>query len=201
VGTYLIQYAVDLGKLTAAWGSNSKSIANKAIAGADVANNTSWFAKQIAAGAPTLDVAITEVVAGKVTRKKHAFQYVYAVEALCRSLGTAVGDELKVGEWIEELIDPLLEQVKSRDFCTIMALHKPKLPLPIPKPTEVPFVTQLTAVEVMPVLGAFSRIEARVKAEPVDEDVREDFDYVMLEIKERLRGATKRRRGLVSFLY
>jgi hypothetical protein len=201
MGLYLWSYAVDLEKLGAVFGSRRRALANKVIAQADVEDNASWFEDAIAEGAPRLDQAITEIIDGKITKKQNAFQYVYATKELCRVLGTVVGDELKAGEWIEKVLDPLLKKVRAKDFHKLMHLNTLKLPLPIPKPKDVPWVTTLQPAEVATMLGALARVEARATTEKLRADHREALDFVLPELTGRLRGASKRRRGLVTFLY
>jgi hypothetical protein len=200
VGTYLWSYAVDLETLASAFGSGDELLARRAIKTGDVAHNTEWFEDQIAKGAPRLDEAIHEIIAGKLTKKKHAFQYTYACEALCRVIGASVGDELKMGGWIEELADPLLKKVKSKDFCHLLHLHKERPPIKIPK-CDSPFVSYLTLAEVNGAIGSFARVEMRVENEELAADARGAVDFVLQELDTRLRGATRRRSGLVSFMY
>jgi len=230
MGTYLSSYAVDLDKLAAVFASHDQRLLKRVTADKErIAHNTDWFAKQIAAGAPTLEFAIAEVIAGKITRAKttvvahakargkttpkkkastsvdHSFQYVYALERICDVVGTAVGDELKIGGWIEETLDPLLKKVKARDFCRMMGLHgKPKPPIPIPTPKDYPFCSSLSPAEVIAARDAFVRLEKHVRtatAKEVTDDQRELLEFVIPEMKSRLVPTAKKSRGMVVFLY
>jgi hypothetical protein len=201
MGTYLWSCAVDLDKLSKAFGSKNKALARKAIVKVDVEDNAKWFSHHIEKGAPRLDQAIQEIIDGKVTAPKHAFQYVYALEAIAKVLGTPVGDELKMGMWIEELLDPLLKKVGGKPFCKAMGLDKPKAPMPIPKTKVEPFCGTLTPAEIAPFLGALARVKLRAKKEPPDAEWGDTLDYVLGELNARLGGASKRRRGLVNLLY
>jgi hypothetical protein len=201
MGTYLWSYAVDLARLRQVFGSKDRALARRTIKNARVEDNASWFADEIEAGAPPLDRAISEIIDGKLTAKKYAFQYVYALERLCGTIGKCVGDELKVGGWIEEHLDPLLDKVKAKDFCHLMHLHAAALPMRIPAAKDFPFCSSMTVDEVNRAHGAFKRLELRLKTEPLDREMKEGIDYVMNEMRERLGGATRRRSGLVNFLY
>lgn len=201
MGTYIWSYAVDLPKLAAVWRSNSKSLVRRAIAAADVKGNAEWFADEIAEGAPTLEQAITEVAAGKLTRKKHVFQYVYAVESFAKVLGTGVGDELKVGEWIEDIYDPLARKVKGKQFDYAMGLHPDRLPVPIPKPKEEPYCSSLPPAGVKAMLVTVERMKAKSKTDEPDGDTQDTLEYVFAELDARLKGAARKRRGLVHFMY
>jgi hypothetical protein len=201
VGTYLSTYAVDLEKLAAAFGSKSKALVRRAVAGPHVDDNASWFKRQIEAGAPRLDQAITELVDEKITKPKHGFQYVYGIEALARVLGASVGDELKMGSWIDDILDPLLKKVGGKPFCKAMHLDVQKLPMRVPTPKEEPFCTALPPADVATFLGALARVATRIGKDPPDVETAETLDYVLGELNTRLRGASRRRRGLVSFLY
>jgi len=66
--------AIDLKKLTAAFGSKDAKLeaALKKKFKSDITENAEWFADEIAKGAPTLDRAISEIIAGTVPKKsKH----------------------------------------------------------------------------------------------------------------------------------
>jgi hypothetical protein len=201
VGTYISSYAVDLGRVARAWGSHDTRLVNRAIAGARCDRNAASFAEEIAEGAPRLDEAIRELVDGKITKRRYGFQYVYALEALCRALGKQVGDELKIGRWIELIIDPRLKKVKARGFERLFHIDVIALPVKLPKPSSYPLASSMTRAEVKIARDAFERLARLVDEEDPKVDVRDTIDYVLAEVRARLGGAARRRSGLVHFLY
>lgn len=107
-----------------------------------------------------------------------------------------------MGGWIEKTLDPQLKKVKAKDFCTLMHLHEAARPIKqVPEADDFPFCSSMTPTEVNIALGAFARLKKRFEVEPPDEDEQDGFEFVMAEMNDRLRGATRRRCGLVNFLY
>jgi hypothetical protein len=89
-------YAIDLKKLAAAAGSKDKKleVALKKKFADDYAENSEWFEDDIGKGAPTLERAVSEMIAGAMPKKsKHGFQYGYALEKLVQHFGKRIDED------------------------------------------------------------------------------------------------------------
>jgi hypothetical protein len=72
---------------------------------------------------------------------------------------------------------------------------------PSRKPTTYPYVTSLQPAEIATMTGALARVAIRAKTEKLRPAQRDALDYVVGDLSLRLKGASRRRRGLVTFVY
>lgn len=186
-------YAVDLEKLKAVWGSADDKVKNalKKKLADDITENDETWAEQIASeGVPSTETALDDIFAGKATKRKHGFQYGYALEIICRHLGKRV-DDLDM-TWVDELIDPLLKKHKKPNAQKL--LGSGSFPMPIPKPADFPEIGTIDAAG-MTALGA--------ALDAIEEDAEDDDDAT--EVIEELRGwlasAKKAKKQIVWFIY
>jgi hypothetical protein len=188
-------YAVDLAKLKALWGSADAKLDAKLAKqhAADYRDKDEWFDHYIAKGAPTFATAMTEVLAGKATQKKHGFMYGYAIEQLCRHLGARVDKESLT--WFDEVLDPLLKKAKQPKLAKLLC--RGIFPMPIPKPGDFPEIGTIDTKA-----GA-ALIKAMTAIAPLAAD--DDTGYGPKMLIEEVRGwvtrAQKRKRQVVWFLY
>lgn len=152
--------------------------------------NSQWFAKEIAAGAPTLDQALERIIAGKIPRAEHGFQYGYAVELLCIHLGTRIDQESL--SWFDEQLDPLLQ--RARKASTGELLGRGKLPFAIPAAKDFPQIGALDAKGIATLETALADI-APLAAE------KSSAALIIEEVRGWITRASRKKRGIVWFVY
>ncbi len=187
-------YAVDLAKLRAAAGSKNTRLVTAVRAKCErvIESNTTWFAEKIAGGAPTLDAALSEIIAGTTPkRSKHGFQYGYAVEVLTRHFGKRV-DEDELGLGASKAIDPFLARAKRPKLAKL--LKAGTSPIPIPAPADFPVIGTLDEKAMAALLAALAA------AEPL-RDKKVDATGIAVALRSWCARAAKAKRGLVLFAY
>ena len=186
--------AIDLKKLTTAVGSKDKKLeaALKKKFGSDYEENAEWFADEIAKGAPTLERAVAEIIAGTMPKKsKHGFQYGYALEKLALHFGKRI-DEDELGLGSDEAIEKALKKAKQPAF--------PKLtknlvyPIPIPPPADFPDISTMTDKDV----AAFAKALDAIKPLIEDDD---DAQEVARAFRSWCTKAQKKKSALMLFAY
>jgi len=176
-------YAVDLAKLRAAPGSKALARAiGKKLEG-ELERNTEWFAADITNGAPTLESALSEIIAGTTPKKsKHGFQYGYAVELLTRHFGVRI-DEDELGYGAHKAIDPFLKKAKQATFDELT--KSGVSPIPIPAIADFPLIGTLDDKAIAALLAALTA------AEPFKDK----------KVDAWCGKARKKKRGIVWFAY
>jgi hypothetical protein len=170
-------FAIDIDRLRAVFGSKDAALvaAVKAKQAAAFARNRKWFGSEIEDGALTLEVALDEIVAGKITGDRSSgFQYGNATELLCVQLG-------------EELESECLGSLTDLELET--GLQTSGSPLPTPAPEDFPEIGFLTSTQVHAEL-------AQLKADHGEDD---DLAEVQGELISHLERATELGTGLVTF--
>lgn len=159
---------------------DATGVVKKHITGVNACRTAAEFA---AAGTPADDLtdeqAVAELVAGVLTRPRNAATYGYALENLCRALGTfldAVGTD----------------QLKSLQLKT--PLSKPRSPVKLPKTTDFPVVSFLDAAEVLAEVGRLRATDLADRSDRENEAERRKF----LRCLEQAAAAG---RGVVGFYY
>lgn len=127
----------------------------------------------------TEDQAIKELIAGKITRRKNAATYGYALENLCRTLGQFLGD---VGT----------DQLRSLKLKT--QLSKVRLPVKVPKSGDFPYISFLEAHEVQDEVARMRVMDLSDAGDPENEAERRQFQQL-------LEQAADRQLGVVGFYY
>jgi len=186
-------FAVDLKKLASVAGSKDARLeaAIRKKFAKRFAENAEWFADDIGAGAPTLDVAVAEIIAGKTPkRSKHGFQYGYAVEVLTQHLGKRI-DEDELGLGAGDAIEPFLKRAKRPSFDKLT--RNGVFPLPIPRPADFPDISTMTPKDIATLAAALDAIAPLVEDDPAKE--------VADALRSWCTRATKRKGGLVLFAY
>lgn len=128
---------------------------------------------------PTDEEAVADLIAGKPPRRGCGHVYGYALEALCRGLGTPLGP---VGtdclRWL---------QVKT-------PLSKKRSPIKLPRIEDFPVISYLDAAETR---GEVERLRSMDLAYPNDPEVEQERRrFLML-----LESAAEQGRGVVGFYY
>jgi len=186
--------AIDLKKVTAAFGSKDAKLeaALKKKLKSDIAENAESFEEEIAKGAPTLDRAISEIIAGTVPKKsKHGFQYGYALEKLVLHFGKRI-DEDELGLGADEEIEKALKKVKLPTFAKLT--KNLVYPIPIPPPADFPDISTMTPTDVAIFASALDSIKPLVEDDDDAEEVREAF-------RSWCTKAQKKKLGLMLFAY
>jgi hypothetical protein len=199
MGYAITAYVVDIGKLRAVVGSKKAALARRTKENNEdrIEENKEWFDSYIEKGAPTLDVAIDEVIAGKPSKKKFGFQYGYAVEVLTADMGKQVDtDYLGIGTF-EECSDLVEDKAASKLLRRVArgcnGLEKPFVA--IPKPADFPGLAALDVAECAAALAA-------VKAIPKEAVKDADIDEESLEqLVDMLAAAKKAKKGIAFFYY
>jgi hypothetical protein len=183
-------YAVDLDVLRKTFGGGDEELYRKLKAkyAKEMIENDEWFDHYLAKGAPPLVVALRELIAGKPARKKHGFQYAYALEMLCKHFGGRI-DEADL-TWFDEALDPLLK--KAKQPSTGKVIGRGVYAVRIPKPADFPEMGTLDAKG----QAALGKVLDAV-GEPEDEDVK----YVTDELRSWLKKAKAKKAGIVWFVY
>jgi|SRR5262245_35673107 len=131
---------------------------------------------------PSVDEAAVDLVEGKVTRPRYAYQYKYALERLCAVLGT------------------LLTAIEGKGgMLTALKLNTPlskeRAPVPLPNAREdFPAIGYLTAAEVE---QEAKRLGGMELSYPKDELIEADRK----ELLRALQKAAKKGLGVVAFYY
>lgn len=121
-------YGVDLERLRAAVGSGDRALLGRIRrAEKDEFLDDDAFIEK---GDLSLGQALEELLDGRLSRPDCGFQYGYAVELLCRGLGTCLASLL----WWE--------------FFESTPMRMTRSPVPIPEPDDYPFIHYMTADEV-----------------------------------------------------
>ncbi len=127
----------------------------------------------------TDDQALGELIAGKITRLRNAPTYGYALENLCRALGTfldAVGTD----------------QLRSLNLKTPLSKTRP--PVKLPKIDEFPYISYLDAEELR---AEVARLRAMDIAYPQDIEVEQERKHFL----QLLENAAEQNRGVVGFYH
>jgi len=186
--------AIDLKKLTAAVGSKDKKLeaALKKKFGSDYEENAEWFADEIAKGAPTLERAVSEMIAGTMPKKsKHGFQYGYALEKLALHFGKRI-DEDELGLGADEAIEKALKKAKQPPFEKLV--KNLVYPIPIPPPADFPDISTMTEKDVAAFAKALDAIKPLIKD---DDDAQEVADA----FRSWCTKAQKKKSALMLFAY
>jgi hypothetical protein len=185
--------AIDLKKLTAAVGSKDKKLeaALKKKFGDDYEENAEWFDDAIKKGAPTLERAVSEIIAGTMPKKsKHGFQYGYALEKLALHFGKRI-DEDELGLGADEAIEKALKKAKQPSFEKLV--KNLVMPIAIPVPNDFPDISTMTEKDVAAFAKALDAIQPLVK----DEDAEE----VRAAFRSWCTKAQKKKKALILFAY
>jgi len=127
----------------------------------------------------TDDQALEELIVGKITQRHNAPTYGYALENLCRSLGT--------------FLDACgTDQLRSLKLKT--PLSKTRLPVKLPKSEDFPYISFLDAQEVR---DEVARLRGMDLADPKDPENEEDRKHFL----QLLEQAVAENRGVVGFYY
>jgi hypothetical protein len=189
-------HAVDLRKIVAAAGSKDKKLeaALKKKFADEYAENGEWFADEIAKGAPTLERAVSEIIAGTMPKKsKHGFQYGYALEKLVDHFGKRI-DEDELGLGADEGIESYLKKAKQPTFEKLTKTGT--FPIPIPAPADFPEISTMTPKDVVAALKSFTAIGKLIKA--ADDD---DAEEIADALKSWCKKAASKKQALVLFAY
>ncbi len=199
-------YVVDIAKVKRTYGSKKPALVDAVVEkhAELVEENAKWFATAIAdEGAPRLGEALREIVDGKCTKKKHGFQYIYALELVCHHFGTPLfGADFINCEFLEALRPVLPKGSPVRKLLSPRnASDRTPALVPIPRQKDA-----------VPGMGVFDRDEcktilATLKANELEEDrtygeftgadLQDGFD----ELKNWFQRAVTARRGLMMFWY
>lgn len=193
-------YMLDVGKLQAIFGSKDMTLLDqlKQRYADRFTGNASYFATEITAGAPSLDQALGEIIAGSIPPEKvgvadrlkatlfgkfhkprFGFQYGYALEVLCLSMGRMVADGDSLGMIAELDIDTLLSEDRQ--------------PIPIPAAADFPSISYVTHQEIEQEWEQVSTAEALSE----DDEFADDRKKLLTCLDE----ARKQKLGLVGFYY
>jgi hypothetical protein len=190
-------YGVDLAKLQPVWGSKNARLAAaiKSKQAEELAGNDEWFSDEIEEGAPSLASALDEIIAGKATKKKHGFQYGYALERLCAHMGKRI-DDSDLSYAFDQNLDPLLKKVKQPRTAKLLCTGV--LPLAIPRPSDFPVIGTIDA----PCMAILARaLDAVEPAIPEDDDDELGIAWVIAELRGWIRRARRSKKAIVWFAY
>jgi hypothetical protein len=124
--------------------------------------------------------ALVELIAGKFTRRECAPQYAYALERVCRTLGSRLANIPGKG------------QLRALKLDT--PLSAPRLPAPLPKYDDFPYVSYLTAAEVQ---HEIERLGSMNLSFPADADI----EAARKTLLKCMKTAAKQEVGIVAFYY
>lgn len=177
-------YAVDLGAVRAAIGSKDAALTEGLLAEFkdELARSDKWFAKKVAAGAPSLATAIAELVDGKPLNETAGFQYGYALELLCRHFG----EQLDIDD-ISFISDLELDTRLNEDH---------RLPITMPKPDDFPSINFLVQDDLK---REIANVKPQVKAD--DDEADEDMKEARESFLDALKQAQESGKDLVIFTY
>jgi hypothetical protein len=185
-------YIVDLDELVGAYGSKNARLV-KAVEKKHsdrIRENAEWFADEVADGAPTLDAAIGEIIDGKCTKKKHGFQYVYALELLSLHLGSG----LFMADWINHgFLEALQASLPTKAVKKLLDPDKAsnmKPPVPIPTPKDG-----------VPGFGMWKAADCKTIADALKGIANEEIDEGLDEMRDWFGRAAKSKRALLMFWY
>lgn len=133
----LVPYSVPLDSIRGFFGSRDPQLCMKieGLFKREIADNASLFRQQIAAGAPTLDVALRQLCAGEATARQFGSQYVYALELLCAHFGGKLRNQSVFpidDEWLLRVVDPVFDAWGIGDFVKFKKLVYGHWPVKIP---------------------------------------------------------------------
>ena len=187
-------YAIDLKKLAKAVGSKDKKLeaALKKKFADEYTESSEWFADAIAKGAPTLERAISEMIAGTMPKKsKHGFQYGYALEKLVMHLGKRIDDD-ELGLGASEVLDKPLKKAKQLPFEKLT--KNLVYPVAMPAPADFPDISTMTEKDVAAFVKALDAIKPLIEK---DDDAREVADA----FRSWCTKAQKKKSALILFAY
>jgi len=193
----IVPYSVPLESVRSFFGSKDPQLCLKieSLFKREIADNASLHRNDIAAGAPTLDVALRQLCAGDASARGFGAQYVYALELLCAHFG----QKLRNGavypiddEWLMRVVDPVFDAWGLGDFVKFKKLVYGHWPLKIPH-AEFP---RGGAVEV----GDLERALAVMQRGALPKFDREIIG-VIGEVRSWLEAAVPKRHGIVCFYY
>ena len=187
-------FAIDLKKLTAAVGSKDTKLeaALKKKYADDYAEHDENFEDEIGEGAPTLERAVSDIIAGKIPKKsKHGFVYGYAVEKLVQHFGTRI-DEDELGLGASKAIDKALKKAKQPPFEKLT--KNLVMPIAIPVPNDFPDISTMTDKDVATFAKALDAIKPLLQGDDGAEEVASAF-------RSWCTKAQKKKSALVLFAY
>ncbi len=193
MGYYVYPFVVDLEAVRAAVGGNDEKLLAAILKKrkTQIADNAESFADEIAAGAPRIEAALADLVAGRKPKTKHGFQYGYALELVCQHLGKALDAADCAGL---ETFEEVGKALKSKPLRAVAkALDGGGTPfVPIPKPADFPGIAACEA-ETCAALA-----EQLKTLDPDEADLDEDE---VDELKAWFKAAKKANKGLAFFFY
>jgi hypothetical protein len=127
----------------------------------------------------TEEEAVEQLIAGKISRRKNAATYGYALENLCRTIGQFLGD---VGT----------DQLRSLKLKT--RLSKVRMPVKLPKNEDFPYISFLEADELQNEVASLRAVDLSDRKDPENAEERKRF-------LQFLEQAADRRLGVVGFYY
>ena len=179
MGYHTSIYAVDLQRLRSAFGSNDTQLLDEIAETCReaFAESNEWFATEIANGALTREAALAELIRGTLSAaESSAFQYGYALETLCRHVGT-------------QLETDMLGEIGGIGLADELATSGP--PVPIPPPDDFPVMGYLTHQQAA---AELHRIAASPPSHP-EPSVR----LAIEQLRSCLEHASRQRVDLVAF--
>ena len=196
----LTGYAVDFERLRSIYGGNDERLLDKILVQRrrDLREmNEDVFADEIRDGRLTLQQALGDIFAGKITDRKSGAQYHYALEQVCQTVGTWFAPSVLsgiAGGWMFETFGPVLEtKWKLKGVLTLKELMEKGPPIPLPEPEEFPAVGSFTPEEVDAALDKLWQVDRT----GVDPEVLEGVG----EIEGWLKTAQKAGVGLITYYY
>jgi hypothetical protein len=193
----LVPYAVPLDALRGFFGSRDPQQCMKieTLFRREIADNAALHRAEVAAGAPTLDVALRHLCAGEASARGFGAQYVYALELLCAHFGHKLRNASVFpidDEWLLRVVDPVFDAWGISDFVKFKKLVYGRWPLKIPH-ADFPRGGAIEADDVERALavmqrGALPRFDREVIG-------------VIGDVRGWLEHAASKRQGLVCFYY
>jgi hypothetical protein len=194
----IVPYVVQLDPLRAFAGAAAPAIVERLTTRfkREIETNALVFKRQIDAGAPTLDRALTEICNGQFAGKSHGSQYAYAVELLCAQYGEKQANQLVYpidDQWVIRMVDPIFQQLGIASSLTMKRLIHGAWPIEVPTSEHLPYGGFLDVDEVYHAVNAMRGVQMP----PFDRDVMN----VIGSVRGWLETAAARRAGLVCFYY
>jgi len=200
MSTTLTGYAVDFDRLKSIYGGNNERLLEKILVQRrrDLREmNEGVLADGIRDGRLTVQQALGDIIAGRITDRKSGAQYHYALEQICQTVGTWFAPSVLsgiAGSWMFETFGPVLEKKwKLKGVLTLQELMEKGPPIPLPEPEDFPAVGSFTPEEVDAALDKLWQVDRT----GVDPEVLEG----VAEIEAWLKTAKKAGVGLITYYY
>jgi len=203
MGYGITAYVVDGEAVRRAFGSRDEALVVRVATGFrdEIADLDDGLTDEIGSGAPRMELALEELIAGNIGSPEHAYAYVYALELLCRALGERMSNEV-LGRFSTEGARRVDEVLAEKGvLLTVSELTGWAPPIALPPPEGLPGCTTVDHERSVQLALLLESIDVDALRVDVDDDMNEFIRDAIGEMLEWVTGARDLACGVVVCFY